>query len=118
MGTYQILFHGFGFQGSLDGDPGGIAGFYTARRVRADGPDEAYLTALELLKSEEKTKSLVDESVSNGSNPRFEAEEIFEVPFWSRMFGRYPKGFIFYDDSDESDEPFNERRSEKGNDGN
>ncbi len=116
MGTYQILFHGFGFDVSLDGESGAIAGFYTARRVKADGPDAAYLTALDLLKSEDKTKSLIDESVSNGANPRFEAEEIFAVPFWSRIFGRYPKGFIFYDDSEDDDAGPSGNRSEQDGD--
>jgi len=117
MGTYQILFHGFGFDVSIDGDSGAIIGFYTARRVKVDNPDEAYLTALDLLKSEEKTKSLIDESVSNGANPRFEAEEIFKISFWSRIFRPCPKGFIFYGDSEEINHTQTESRSKQGGGG-
>lgn len=116
--TYQILFHGSGFNVALDGDEGGIAGFYTARRVRAESSDAAFLLALENLKSEEKTKSLISESISNGGHPRFEAEEIFEVPFWSRLFGSCPQGFIFYDDAEEADGDDSESREELGDDAN
>ncbi|MDX1681232.1 MAG: hypothetical protein R3242_10935 [Akkermansiaceae bacterium] len=101
MATYQILFHGYGFKASLDKDLDPIVGFYTPRRVNADNPDEAYIKALELLKSEEQTKSLISESVSNGANPKFEADEIYEVSFWERLIGRCPTGFIFYDDSED-----------------
>jgi hypothetical protein len=118
MGTYQILFHGSEFNVALDGEEGAIAGFYTARRVKAESSDDAFLAALQILKSEEKTESLINESISNGSNPRFEAEEIFEVPFWSRIFGRYPKGYIFYDDTEESDGDHSENPSEQASDGN
>jgi len=101
METYQILFHGYGFKVARDGEPNSIAGFYTARRVQAENPDDAYLTALDLLRSEEKTKSLLDESAERGAEPKFEAEEIFEVSFWRRVFSRPPGGFVFYDDSEE-----------------
>ena len=105
MATYQILFHGFGFDVSLDDDSESISGFYTTRRVGADGPNDAYLVALERLRSEETTKSLISQSLANGGSPQFEAEEIIEVPFWRRLFGRVPEGFIFYTDSEEEESP-------------
>ncbi|MBK1828583.1 hypothetical protein [Haloferula rosea] len=117
METYQILFHGHGFKVSIDGEPNSIAGFYTARRVQAQNPDDAYLAALKLLQSEQKTKSLVDESVARGATPKFEAEDIFEVGFWRRLFSRPPIGFVFYDDSDEAADESQEPKSEQASDG-
>ncbi|GAA5496430.1 hypothetical protein Rhal01_02613 [Rubritalea halochordaticola] len=101
MNTYQILFHGYGFDVVVDGESGAISGFYTTRRIKAGSPEEAYLAALSSLKEEEKTKALMDESLSNGGQPNFDAEHISEVSLLNRLFGRSPKGFIFYSDSEE-----------------
>ena len=113
METYQILFHAYGLKVSIDSEADSIAGFYTARRVRAENPDDAYLAALSILRSEEKTKSLVDESLAKGAEPKFEAEEIFEVSFWRRLFSRPPVGFVFYDDSDEATNNAEQNQSEQ-----
>jgi uncharacterized SAM-binding protein YcdF (DUF218 family) len=104
MRTYQILLHGYGFKVSIHGEANRIAGFYTSRRVRSENPDDACLAALDLLRSEEKTKSLVDASLANGAVPRFEAEEVMEVSFWRCLLSRPPGGFVFYDDSDANDD--------------
>ncbi|MFW5697171.1 MAG: hypothetical protein ACOCX1_01270 [Fimbriimonadaceae bacterium] len=101
MELCQVLIHGHGFRVQMNSEDIPITGFYTTRRVKANGPQHARLVAIELVQKEPETKSLVQESISKGAKPSFDTEKVARISFWQRLFGKYPKGFVFYAEEEE-----------------
>lgn len=99
MPIYQILFHGSDFHVQIDDDV--VCGFYTARRQRGSDPRNAFQLAYHKLRNEPKTAALFAESREAGSEPILEMEKIYEISIRQYLFSKYPKGFIFYQDSDD-----------------
>jgi hypothetical protein len=86
-------------------DTAAIRGFYTTRRVLADGPEEAEAKAIEILQQEEKYKWLIDATrrkLGEHATVQCDAECIGRISWFRWHFFKRLPGFAFYSDEEEA----------------
>src|SRR5262249_22917449 len=99
---FQVTLHGSGLSVPVEGDKP-IRGFFTVRRVLADGPDDAERRAVALLEKEERYRGLLEatrKELGNLDGFRLRLENVGELSWLRWHFSRHSTSFIFYQDDE------------------
>ncbi|TLD70520.1 hypothetical protein FEM03_12405 [Phragmitibacter flavus] len=106
MPFYQSIINAEGLHIECEGDENPLYGFFTGRKIFA--PDE--LTARERMwasvQSEGRVREMVRQARAIGRAPTFRVTKLYEISFWTFVFGSCPKGFIFYPEFDGEEDDY------------
>lgn len=90
MPKYQIMLRGENFPISWDQSTK-LTGFFTTRRVRAKGAEEAERKAVDLIRQDQSLTSALDPD--SDVEPKVYLEDIKQIAWWQPLGG---KGYTFF----------------------